>query len=75
MLLNSNFVLSLEEKCNHLECCECGKKHLVNLEWMGEVIVPHFPEKNTCFGFKEQVSNLINTEIHRRATDPFPLLR
>ncbi len=75
MIINRDFAVSLEAKCNQLVCCECGKNHSVRLEVPGDVVVPCFADTNTCLGFKEQVNNLIRTEVMRRMTDPFPWLR
>ena len=38
MILNHDFVASIEAKCNQLECCECGKHHAVKLKVIDDVI-------------------------------------
>ena len=75
MILNHDFVASIEAKCNQLECCECGKYHAVKLEWEDDVIFQNYLDDDFCRGFREQVDNLIKTEIMRRITDPFPFLK
>lgn len=75
MILNETLVSSLEGKCNTLVCNECGNHHPVQLKWCGDVLIPCYPDGNTCLGFKEQVNALLNTEISRHIQDPFPLIR
>lgn len=75
MILNRTFVASMEAMCNELECRDCGKHHPVTLEWKGDVVAPRYSDGDTCLGFKEQVNTLLRTEISRRVSDPFPLLR
>lgn len=75
MILNHDFVASIEAKCNQLECRECGKHHAVKLELEDDVIFQNYLDDDFCRGFREQVDNLIKTEIMRRITDPFPFLK
>ena len=75
MILNENLVSSLEEKCNALVCNECGNHHSVQLKWCGDVLMPRYPDGNTCRGFKERVNALLSMEISRYMQDPFPYLR
>lgn len=75
MILNHDFVASIEAKCNQLECCECGKHHAVKLKVIDDVIFQDYLDGENCLGFREQVNNLIKTEMMRRIMDPFPCLK
>ena len=75
MILNPIIISQIEEKCNTLSCCECGKKHHVSILWKCDVITPTYSDDKTCLGFKRQVSNLIKTEVKRYMNDPLPYLK
>ena len=75
MLLNSNLVASMEARCNQLVCRDCGKNHAVRLDFAGDVVIPRYSDENICPGFKEQVNNLLRTEITRHIANPFPLIK
>lgn len=75
MLLNRNLVASLEAQCNQLVCRDCGQNHVVRLDLAGDVVVPRYSDENICLGFKEQVNNLLRTEITRHMKNPLPRLR
>lgn len=73
-LIPDHVFRDVERKCNEVVCPVCGKHHAVKLDHQGDVCVPRFP-KETCEGFKVAVNNLLNTELRRFMSDPFPLLR
>lgn len=73
-MLSQNFISSLKEKCNNLQCPDCGKHHQVTLSFDRGVLFKRYAP-DSCVGFKDAVDALIKTEISRFMNDPSPFLK